>query len=158
MTTEGSTRAETGFLNRPNGPCMLAGRHEERTEAMALRDLRTMRVKRVYEPAAPDDGARLLVDRLWPRGVKREALSLHLWLKEVAPSPALRRWFGHDPARWNEFQRRYFAELDGKPQTWQPILEAARKGNVTLLYAARDPAHNHAVALREYLIPKGKNA
>jgi len=111
----------------------------------------SIRVKRIYEPAAPDDGCRFLVDRLWPRGVKREALSLDGWLKDVAPGDELRRWFGHDPARWDEFQRRYFAELDGKPQTWQPILEAAQRGNVTLLFSAHDIEHNNAVALRSYL-------
>ncbi len=111
----------------------------------------TIRVKRVYEPAAPNDGCRFLVDRLWPRGVKREALSLDGWLKDVAPSDELRRWFGHDPAHWDEFQRRYFAELDGKPQTWQPILEAAQRGDVTLLFSAYDIEHNNAVALRSYL-------
>ncbi len=111
----------------------------------------TIRVKRVYEPAAPDDGYRFLVDRLWPRGVKREALSLDGWLKDVAPSDELRRWFGHDPARWDEFQRRYFAELDGKPQTWQPILEVAQRGNVTLLFSAHDTEHNNAVVLKSYL-------
>lgn len=110
-----------------------------------------IRTKRIYDPPAPDDGARFLVERLWPRGKKREDVPIAAWLKEVAPSDALRRWFGHDPARWEEFQRRYFAELDGKPEAWQPILEAARQGNVTLLYSARDTEHNNAVALKAYL-------
>jgi uncharacterized protein YeaO (DUF488 family) len=83
--------------------------------------------------------------------VKREALDLDGWLKDVAPSDALRRWFGHDPARWDEFRRRYFTELDGKSEAWRPILEAARRGNVTLLYSARDAEHNNAVALKAYL-------
>jgi uncharacterized protein YeaO (DUF488 family) len=94
---------------------------------------------------------RVLVDRLWPRGVEREALRLDNWSKGVAPSDPLRRWFGHDPALWNEFRRRYFAELDSKPEVWQPILEAARRGTVTLLYSARDPEHNNAAALKGYL-------
>jgi len=110
-----------------------------------------IRTKRIYDPPAPDDGTRFLVERLWPRGKKREDVPIAAWLKEVAPSDALRRWFGHDPSRWEEFQQRYFAELDGKPEAWQPILEAARRGTVTLLYSARDTEHNNAVALKAYL-------
>ncbi len=91
------------------------------------------------------------MDRLWPRGVKKEALRLHGWLKEVAPSDELRRWFGHDPAKWEEFQERYFAELEAQPDAWQPLLEAAREGTVTLLFSARDAKHNNAVALRSFL-------
>ena len=107
-------------------------------------------VKRVYEAAEPGDGTRFLVERLWPRGMKKESLQMTAWLKEVAPSDALRRWFGHEPAKWDEFRRRYFAELDAKPETWRPILEALRQGNVTLLYSAHDVEHNNAVALQEY--------
>ena len=110
-----------------------------------------IKVKRVYEPAEPGDGTRLLVERLWPRGIKKEALAMDEWLKEVAPSSQLRRWFRHDPARWKEFRRRYFAELDGRPDAWEPIRESARRGTVTLLYSARDTEHNNAVALRAYL-------
>jgi uncharacterized protein YeaO (DUF488 family) len=110
-----------------------------------------IRSKRVYEPPEPSDGLRFLVDRLWPRGKRKEELALQGWPKEVAPSDELRRWFGHDPARWEEFQRRYFAELDEKPQAWQPLLEAAREGDITLVYAARDPQRNNAVALKQYL-------
>lgn len=110
-----------------------------------------IRVKRVYEPHEPDDGKRFLVERLWPRGVRKEALALDGWLKDVAPSDALRRWFGHDPARWGEFRRRYTAELDARPAAWQPLLEAAEDGPVTLLFSARDTEHNNAVALRAYL-------
>lgn len=110
-----------------------------------------IRVKRVYEPQEPDDGARFLVDRLWPRGVKKEALRLDGWLKDAAPGDALRRWFGHDPARWDEFQRRYRDELDGRPEAWRIIVEAARRGDVTLLFSARDAEHNNAVALKAYL-------
>jgi uncharacterized protein YeaO (DUF488 family) len=108
-------------------------------------------IKRAYEPAGAEDGMRFLVDRLWPRGISREALRLDAWLKEVAPSDGLRRWFGHDPAKWVEFEARYFAELDEKPETWQPVLTAARQGNVTLLFGARDTEHNNAVALKAYL-------
>lgn len=108
-------------------------------------------VKRVYEPAGRQDGARFLVERLWPRGMKKESLRMDVWLKEVAPSDSLRRWFGHDPAKWKEFCRRYRAELDGHPEAWRPILEADRRGAVTLLYSARDTEHNNAVALKAYL-------
>ena len=110
-----------------------------------------IQVKRVYDPPDAKGGAQYLVDRLWPRGVKKEALHLEGWLKGVAPSEELRRWFGHDPAKWDEFQRRYFAELDRNRQTWKPLLQAARRGDVTLLYGARDTQHNNAVALKAYL-------
>lgn len=110
-----------------------------------------IKVKRTYDPPESDDDVRFLVDRLWPRGVKKEDLQLDRWLKDVAPSDDLRRWFGHDPAKWEEFQRRYFAELDGKAQALRPIRDAARQGNFTLLYSARDVEHNNAVALRAYL-------
>jgi uncharacterized protein YeaO (DUF488 family) len=110
-----------------------------------------IQIKRVYEPPAPEDGTRFLVERLWPRGIKKEALHPDGWLKEVAPSAELRRWFGHDPARWEEFQRRYAAELESKPEALQPIREAARAGNVTLLYSARDTEHNNARALKAYV-------
>lgn len=108
-------------------------------------------LRRVYEPPRPGEGARYLVERLWPRGLSKEALQLDGWLREVAPSDALRRWFAHDPARWDEFRRRYFEELDRRPEAWQPLLEAARRGPVTLLFSARDPEHNNAVALKQYL-------
>ena len=110
-----------------------------------------IKVRRAYEPAARGDGERFLVDRLWPRGMTKDALHLQAWLKDVAPSNELRKWFDHDPAKWDEFQRRYFAELDAQPEAWQPILRAAHRGNVTLLYGARDVEHNNAVALKEYL-------
>ena len=113
-----------------------------------------MRVKQVYEPARREDGRRFLVDRLWPRGIKRETLSLDAWVKEVAPSDTLRRWFAHDPYRWDEFRRRYAAELDRRPEAWGPILEAARTGTVTLVYSARDSRHNNGVALKGYLEKK----
>lgn len=113
-----------------------------------------IQVKRVYEKPAKGDGARILVDRLWPRGLKKEELDLEVWLKEVAPSDSLRRWFGHKPSKWKEFRPRYFAELEDKPETWQPILQLARRGDVTLLHSAKDSEHNNAVALRDYLIRK----
>jgi len=111
-----------------------------------------LRIKRAYEPAAPEDGSRFLVDRLWPRGVKKEALVLTAWLKNAAPSDALRRWFGHDPERWAEFRRRYRAELKSQPKVLQPLRDALARGVVTLVYAAHDEAHNQAVVLREYLL------
>lgn len=110
-----------------------------------------VRTKRVYEPPAKEDGKRFLVDRLWPRGVKKELLQLENWLKEVAPSNSLRRWFSHDPEKWSEFQRRYRAELASRPETWKPLLEAARTGNVTLLFSARDLVHNNAIVLKDWL-------
>jgi uncharacterized protein YeaO (DUF488 family) len=113
-----------------------------------------IQTKRVYEPPESRDGKRFLVERLWPRGIKKEALQIDGWLKEVAPSDDLRCWYGHDPGKWEEFKYRYFAELDSKPEAWQPILEATREGNVTLLYSARDTKHNSAVALEGYLKSK----
>ncbi len=110
-----------------------------------------IRVKRVYESPAGSDGRRFLVDHLWPRGLKKEAVRVEGWLKAVSPSNELRRWFGHDPAQWEEFQRRYFAELDEKPESWQPLLEAARQGDITLVFSAREIEHNNAVALKNYL-------
>jgi uncharacterized protein YeaO (DUF488 family) len=110
-----------------------------------------IRVKRAYSPPAADDGTRLLVDRLWPRGIRKQDLQLDAWLKEIAPSEDLRKWFGHDPARWEGFLARYYSELDGKQETLELIRAAARLGNVTLLYSARDEEHNNAVALRAYL-------
>jgi uncharacterized protein YeaO (DUF488 family) len=108
-------------------------------------------LKRAYDRPEPGDGPRFLVDRIWPRGVKREDLRIEDWLKDVAPSTELRKWFGHDPDRWEEFERRYFAELDEKPEALDPIREAARKGDVTLVYGAKDTEHNQAIALRAYL-------
>lgn len=110
-----------------------------------------IRVKRVYDSPSREDGYRLLVDRLWPRGLRKQALQSDGWFKDVAPSDRLRRWFKHDPKKWEEFCRRYYAELDRNPQTWQSILESARAGDVTLLYSAKDPEHNNAIALRDYL-------
>ena len=110
-----------------------------------------IRVKRVYEPASPQDGARFLVDRLWPRGIKKEAVPAGAWLKEVAPSNELRHWYGHEPDKWEEFQRRYAAELESLPESWQPLLAAARQGPVTLLFSARNTDLNNAVALKVFL-------
>lgn len=99
-------------------------------------------------------GTRWLVDRRWPRGTSREALQLSGWAREAAPSDELRRWFGHDPARWEEFRRRYLLELEGRPEAWQPLWEAARRGSLLLLYAARDEERNNAVVLRDLLLAR----
>jgi uncharacterized protein YeaO (DUF488 family) len=111
-----------------------------------------MTVKRVYEPADKADGQRVLVDRLWPRGVSKAEAALTLWLKEIGPSDALRKWFGHDPERWAEFQKRYDAELEDNQEVVAQLRELLREGKVTLLYGAHDEAHNNAVALAEYLL------
>lgn len=118
----------------------------------------SIRTKRVYEPVSPEDGLRFLVERLWPRGLKKESLRLDAWLREVAPSTELRRWFGHDPAKWDEFRRRYRAGLEAHPDTWRVFLDAARHDPITLLYSAHDVAHNNAVALQEYLVEKLRSA
>ena len=110
-----------------------------------------LRVKRAYAPASQRDGTRYLVDRIWPRGVKKDALTIEAWLKELGPSTELRKWFGHDPARWAEFKKRYFKELERKEDLWGPIRSGARQHAVTLVYSARDEEHNQAVALREFL-------
>ena len=108
-------------------------------------------IKRVYDPAESSDGRRILVERLWPRGMKKEDAKLDDWFKEVAPSTELRKWFSHDPEKWTEFQKRYRAELDKHPEAWQPILDIAQKGKVTLLFSSHDAEHNNVVALKEYL-------
>jgi|HubBroStandDraft_4_1064222.scaffolds.fasta_scaffold145926_2 uncharacterized protein YeaO (DUF488 family) len=110
-----------------------------------------IKLKRAYEPANRDDGTRFLVERLWPRGVKKHALRLDAWLKDVAPSSELRQWFGHDPAKWSEFQRRYREELKAKEGALEPILKGARRGRVTLVYSSHDQEHNNAVVLKGYV-------
>lgn len=110
-----------------------------------------IKIKRVYEPPARGDGQRVLVDRVWPRGVSRDAAKLDDWLKDVAPSAELRKWFGHDPAKWSEFRRGYRAELAHRDDALKPLLERARRGTLTLLFGARDEAHNQAVVLCEWL-------
>lgn len=109
-------------------------------------------IKRTYESVGQSDGWRVLVECLWPRGVRKEDLQLSAWEKDVAPSPALRKWYSHDVSRWPEFQRRYRQELDQNPEAWRPILDLARSRQVTLLFSARDVEHNSAVVLRDYLM------
>jgi uncharacterized protein YeaO (DUF488 family) len=110
-----------------------------------------LKVKRAYDPPQASDGRRLLVDRIWPRGVKKDELPLDGWVKDVAPSTQLRKWYGHDPAKWATFQSRYFRELAEQPDAIKSIRAQARKGTVTLVFAARDVEHSHAVALKKYL-------
>jgi uncharacterized protein YeaO (DUF488 family) len=109
------------------------------------------RVKRVYEEAEKADGVRVLVDRLWPRGVSKEKAGIDRWLKEISPSTELRTWYGHDPARWEEFKARYFRELDQHGEVIEDLVDQARAGTVTLLYASTEKRINNAVALKEYL-------
>lgn len=110
-----------------------------------------IRLKRARDPLEEGDGVRYLVDRLWPRGVRKSDLLLDGWLKEVAPSTGLRKWFAHDPLKWTEFLRHYFVELDQHPSAWKPVVEGARRGTVTLIYNSHDAEHNNAVALKIYL-------
>ncbi len=110
-----------------------------------------IRIKRIYDPASPGDGRRILIDRLWPRGLKKEEARFDEWLKDLAPSDELRKWFSHDPAKWSEFQKRYRSELRGKAELLESLRTEARKGTVTLLYSARDEEHNNAVVLKELL-------
>jgi uncharacterized protein YeaO (DUF488 family) len=117
-----------------------------------------IRVKRIYDPPGGKDGARVLVDRLWPRGVRKETAELTEWLKDIAPSAELRRWFGHDPARFAEFSRRYRAELSANKDAVGRMDDLAKSGPVTLLYAAHDEEHNHARVLAEYLKARAMRA
>jgi len=110
-----------------------------------------IKLKRAYEPAESIDGFRILVDRLWPRGVSKKSARIDLWLKESAPSTQLRKWFGHDPAKWDTFRKRYFRELADNSEAVVQLLEHARHGSVTLIYGAKDQEHNDAIALREFL-------
>jgi uncharacterized protein YeaO (DUF488 family) len=112
----------------------------------------TVALKRAYEPPAAGDGPRVLVDRLWPRGVSKQDLRIAAWLRDIGPSTALRAWFGHDPAKWGEFRRRYRAELAGKRALLEELAGYARGGRMTLVFGARDPVHNQAAVLREVLL------
>ena len=121
-----------------------------------MKTVPVIQLKRAYDKAESGDGIRLLVERLWPRGVKKEALKMERWAKDVAPSTELRQWFGHDPEKWAEFKQRYFAELRANPEAWESILEEARRETLTLVYSSHDEAHNNAVALREFLMERAK--
>jgi uncharacterized protein YeaO (DUF488 family) len=111
----------------------------------------SIQIRRAYAPPGRSDGYRVLVDRVWPRGVSKDELNLDEWRKEIAPSTRLRQWFGHDPKRWKEFQQRYFAELQEKEDSVRDLVKRVRHGRITLVYGARDPDHNQAVALSAYL-------
>lgn len=113
-----------------------------------------IQIARIYDPPAKGKFARFFVERLWPRGIKKSALPVKAWLKDAAPGAELRKWFDHRPERWKQFQKRYHAELRANPKAWKPILNAARRGKVTLLYSARDRKHNAALALRQFLIAR----
>jgi uncharacterized protein YeaO (DUF488 family) len=115
-----------------------------------------IRIKRIYEKPSREDGVRVLVDRVWPRGVSKDEAKLTIWHKEIAPSAALRKWFGHDPDRWDEFRRKYRAELDDNAEEVKRLRDTLGRGTATLLYGAKDESHNQAVVLAEYLRGKGK--
>ncbi len=117
-----------------------------------------IRLKRAYEPASADDGARILVERLWPRGLSKQTLALTEWARDVAPSTALRQWYGHEPTRWDGFRQRYAAELRQQPAALEALRQRARAGVVTLIYAARTDTLNNAVALREFLLDPARLA
>lgn len=110
-----------------------------------------LKIKRVYEQSAKEDGKRILVDRLWPRGLTKEKANIDLWLKDVAPSTELRKWFAHDPAKWDEFQKRYLKELKSNKDNVTIIKELIKSGTVTLVYGARDQEHNEALVLKKHL-------
>jgi uncharacterized protein YeaO (DUF488 family) len=115
-------------------------------------------LKRAYDKLTDADGPRFLVERLWPRGVKKSALRIDAWLRDAAPSTALRKWFSHDPAKWNEFRKRYLAELSANPEAWQALVDAARSGTITLIYSSHDGEHSNAVALKEFVETKLSSA
>lgn len=113
-----------------------------------------IRIKRIYEQAGPDDGYRVLVDRLWPRGIKEDDAKIDLWLKEIAPSNELRKWYSHDPKKWKVFKSKYFKELDGKQELVDLLIKNAKKKKITLLYSSKEERLNNAVAIKEYLKKK----
>ncbi len=114
----------------------------------------TVSLKRAYAAPGPDDGCRVLVDRLWPRGLTKEAAGIDLWLKEIAPSNELRQWFGHDAERWDEFRRRYLAEIKQHPEALEQLMAVIHRGHVTLIYGAKDEEHNNAVVLKAFVESK----
>jgi len=122
-----------------------------------VRNLYSLKMKRIYEGIAPEDGFRILVDRLWPRGIKKENAGVDLWLKDIAPSPELRKWFCHDPEKFEDFKVRYLEELETEPvkqKAVRSVLQKLEEGDVTFVYAAKDPVHNHVVVLRDYFLDK----
>ena len=119
------------------------------------RKTKEIKIKRIYEPPAMDDGFRILVDRFWPRGLNKEKAKIHLWLKEIAPSDQLRKWYGHDPKKWTEFREKYFNELKDKEEMAQLITRKLKEGTITFLYSSKEEKINNAVALKEYLLGLG---
>ncbi len=115
-----------------------------------------IQVKRAYEAGSKEDGVRFLVERLWPRGIKKEDLAVEGWLKDLAPSTELRKWFNHDPTKWDEFRQRYFRELERHPAAWEPLLARARRDRVTLVFSAHDTQFNNAIALKQFLESKAE--
>lgn len=111
----------------------------------------TVKIKRVYEEPSSQDGKRILIDRLWPRGISKEKGKIDIWMKDIAPSTELRKWFGHDPAKWEEFQKKYLDEIRQNPSAVSQLKEQVKEGNVTLVYGAKDIKHNDAVVLKEFL-------
>ena len=126
-------------------------RNSQATEAESKRRDMNIKIKRVYEQADKKDGERILVDRLWPRGLTKEKANVDLWLKEIAPSTELRKWFGHDPEKWRSFRRRYETEIRHNDDLIKLLKQKARKGTVTLVYGARDEKHNEALVLKQFL-------
>ncbi len=120
------------------------------------RDSCMIKIKRIYDPVAENDGVRILVDRLWPRGLSKEKAKVDLWLKEIAPSNELRKWYAHDPKKWAEFRKNYFKDLDNKKELVNQILQKTKAGDVTLLYSSKEEELNNAVALKEYMTRHGK--
>lgn len=116
-----------------------------------------VKLKRAYEPASADDGLRILVERLWPRGVKKTDAAIDRWAKGISPTPALRKWFGHDPSRWREFRRRYVEEARHHPEEIGELRDLARHGRITLVFSARDVAYNSAVVLRDILLGRSES-
>jgi len=131
----------------------MASLREPRQKNITIISMKVMiiRIKRIYDPPSPDDGKRILVDRLWPRGIKKEDAKIDEWLKDIAPSDELRKWFSHDPLKWQEFKAKYKQELKGKTELIERIRKEAKKGTVTLLFAAKDTKHNNACILKEII-------
>ncbi len=150
-----AARAESTVRGRSPTPARSVAHARREVEQAAGKHggtIEQVRIKRAYEPASSADGTRVLVDRLWPRGLKKSDAHIAQWLKEIAPSNELRKWFGHDPARWDEFRRRYESELSGKRELLDELRDLARRGPLTLVYSAHDETHNQAVVLRERLL------
>ncbi len=135
-----------------------AGRNTMLRQGMPGKAIIMLKIKRVYDPPSRDDGKRILIDRLWPRGFKKGDERIDEWIKEIAPSTELRKWFNHDPGKWGEFKKRFFAELEAEADQVDSLVGAARKGTVTLLFQSKEKRYNNAVALKEYLDSRMKAA